>query len=246
VSILEVFKEDQYRIGSLQVIPYDRKRDGLFHEGYIGDLYFRMKGDRFHQTKADKRIGTGVLENLFCGMSDVSYDAIVPYLAARPLLIFGEWVEHEDSPEDFEPAGLMFPVTTIGSANTERSVFVGYTMFRPYWGKPEAEVLGMLGLAYFFVELNVQAVLGVRYDSNSLTARFAGKYGVTDVGWIPKYMVRHGKLVGAVVSALLKEDFEKYVERQLLEAFQNGRVTPDPVPDDSDQDELPLLFPDIP
>jgi len=243
-SILEAFKEDSYQVGPLQVIEYNRHRTELFKDGYLGDLYFRLRGNRF-----SNRGGNGVLEALFCGMDDLSYDKIVSYFAARPLLILGEWQNTvpKGNPfgveEHFEPAGVLFPATTIGNAATEKSVIIGYTFFRPYWGKPEAEVLGMLGLAYFFVELNVQAILGMRYDSNSLTARFVRVYGTKDVGWIPKFMVRNGKLVDAVVSCLLKEDFEAYVERQLLEAFRSEHVQTEAVPE---SEEPLLLFPDIP
>jgi hypothetical protein len=244
-SILEVLRDDCYKIGPLQAIQYDRKRTELFPEGYIGGLYWRMRGNRFNERK-----GSGVLETLFCGMADVSFDAIVPYLAARPLLILGEWKSVVDPDNDdqvkevFEPAGLVFPVLTIGNATTERSVFAGYTMFRPYWGNPYSEVLGMLGLAYFFVELQLEAILGVRYSGNVSSASFVRRYGMRDCGVIPKYMLRDGKLVSGVVSILERPVFERYVEDELVEAYQDGHVQPESVPEV--QPEIPLLFPDIP
>ena len=215
-SILEVLKDDNYKIGPLQAIQYDRKRTALFPEGYIGGLYWRMRGNRFNERK-----GNGVLETLFCGMADVSFDAIVPYLAARPLLVLGEWKGENE--ETFEPAGLVFPVLTIGGAATERSVFAGYTMFRPYWGSPYSEVLGMLGLAYFFVELQLEAILGVRYSGNVSSASFVRRYGMRDCGVIPKYMLRDGKLVSGTVSILERSDFERYVENELVKAYRDSQ-----------------------
>jgi RimJ/RimL family protein N-acetyltransferase len=101
-------------------------------------------------------------------------------------------------------------------------MFAGYVFFRSAWGTPEIEVLGMLGLAYLFSQFRLLAIHGQRYPQNGLTARFMRKYGSKDVGTIPHYMLRDGKLESCTVSTLLQSDFESYVKRQLLSLAGEG------------------------
>ena len=106
----------------------------------------------------------------------------------------------------------------------ERSGFFGYGYFRSIWGRPEAEILGMLGLAYVFMEFDISAIHGLRLPFNSLTAKFTRKFGFVDDGTIPKYMLYNGKLIGAIASTLLIENFERYVEIKLVQLYKDGSL----------------------
>ena len=157
-------------------------------------------------------------------MPDLSHDAITTYLANRPIIILAQWT----SPTTFVEHGFSFPSTLpiIGmQKGPERSGFFGYGYFRSIWGRPEAEILGMLGLTYFFLELDISAIHGLRYESNELTSRFTRKFGFRDNGIIPRYMLRGNKLVGAICSTLMIEDFSSYVERKLLELLKSGELS---------------------
>ena len=214
-SVLLALKEDGYRIGNCQVVLYDRKRVDVF-PAVICPSYATLQRIRPSQSKL------GILPNLFCGMQDLSHDAITTYLANRPVLVLGIWT----SAEEFLECGMAFPSTLPVTGNPtgpERSMFAGYGFFR-LWGQPEAEILGMVGLAYFFNEFQVTAIHGLRYRENGLTARFVGQFGFKDNGFIPRYMMQDGKLVGAVCSTLLIEDFENYVGRKLLELYKGGKL----------------------
>lgn len=206
-SVLHAFKQDGYRIGNFQAIGYLRTNTEVFPEGYLGDLYKQMK------VGLSGKRGDSWLRTLFCGMGDVSYDAIVPYLASRPLCIMGEWVDGK-----FEAAGLIFPTVNLG-AGDQKAAFAGYGFFRKWWGKPETDILAMLGLSFFFVELGLSALHGMRYPDNGLTRNFLEPFGFKDTGRIPRYMLRDGKLVDGVASTLLREDFEAYVEAKLVEEY---------------------------
>lgn len=215
-SILNVLREDNYRVGNCQVILYDRKRIDVFPEGYISQLYQLCKLSGHHNK-------LGILPNLFCGLPDLSHDPITCYLANRPILVPVIWTD----PDRFLSAGLAFPTTVpvLGTRSGQhRSVFMGYGLFRGVWGKPEAEILGMLGLAYFFLEYDTTAIHGLRYADNALTARFTHQFGFKDNGSIPRYLLRDGELVTGVSSTLLIEDFEQYVEKKLVELFQHGEL----------------------
>lgn len=215
-SILEILKRQDYRIGTGQAIMYNPvKRPELFPDGYVGELYASLKGTRFSSRQDNPN---SILETLFCGMPNLSFDAIVPYLATRlPLIVVGMW-----EGKKFHEAGMGFPTTLCGAPlgqGDERACFFGYGMFKSWWGRPETEALSMLALALTFCELNVKSIHGLRYPSNDLTARFTRRFGFRDVACIDDYMLRRGKLVGAVLSTLRREDFEQYVANALTAEF---------------------------
>jgi len=144
-----------------------------------------------------------VLETLFCGMADLSFDSIVAYLSTVALVVMGRW-----EGEQFKVAGICFPTTRIGSGD-QKACFAGYGFTREWWGTDEQELLAALGISVLFVEGDVLAIHGIRYETNSLTAKFMARFGFKDVGTIPMYFLRRGKLVGAVVSTLSREKFEE-------------------------------------
>jgi hypothetical protein len=222
-GILQAFQQDQYRLGNLQAIGYLRTRSDVFPPGFLGTLYHRM------QTGLSGKRGDSWLRMLFCGMADVSFDAIVPYLASRPLCILGEW-----RGAVFAPAGLIFPTVQLGLGD-QKAAFAGYGFFREWWGTEEQKTLALLGIAFFFVELGLVALHGMRYAENSLTRNFLAGFGFKETGRIPRYMLRNGKLVDGVASSLLREDFEAYVERQVVEEYERGRSEPG----NAGQDEPP-------
>lgn len=205
LGLIKAFKDDHYRIGNLQAIEYHRTNTSVFKPGFLGDLYFMLKGNRY-----SKRSGDGILEVLFCGMKDLSYDAIVSYLASRPLICLGVWGEDNS----FELAGFCFPTTIIGEGD-QKAAFAGYGFLPKFWGTEEQEVLAALGIAVLFSELALLSLHGIRYSGNDLTAKFMERFGFRDVGTIPHYMMRRGKLVEGVVSTLSRDRFEEALAEML-------------------------------
>jgi hypothetical protein len=132
----------------------------------------------------------------------------------------GEWQEDET----FKEMGFAFPVVMCGKQAPEMSAFCGYGFFRSAWGTPELPVAAMLGLAYLFQEFNIKAIHGTRFEDNTLTAKFVEQFGFKQVGRIPDYQLKDGKLVPAIVSTLLREDFERYVEEFLVSYFKQPEV----------------------
>jgi RimJ/RimL family protein N-acetyltransferase len=212
---LNALKEDSYRMGNLQAVRYNRHNTEMFHEGFLGELYFLAKASR-------RRTGPGILDTLFGGNPESSFDSIVSYLANRPLVIIGEWKE-----EGFVPAGFGFVVVFCGAEQAERAAFCGYGLFKDYWGKEEGRILLMLGMAMIFNEFNLKAVHGTRFEDNLLTAKFTSQFGFEEVGRIPDYQLKDGKLVPAVVTSLSRARFEKYVEEFLVAQY---RVAAPPQP----------------
>lgn len=208
-SLLTIFKEDGYRIGRCQVLLYDRKRVDVFPPPYLTKLYNLCKS-------SSRRSPLGILPNLFCGMSDLSHDALTSYLAGLPVVLLVVW----DDDNTFTEAGFAFPVILRGKA-PEKMAFCAYGFFQKYWGSAESKILMMLGLAFIFQEFDLKAIHGIRYVENRLTARFCGQFGFREVGRIPCYMQQDEKMVTGVVSSLLREEFELVAARKLVELYES-------------------------
>lgn len=215
-SILDVFATDNYRLGDVQVIPYDRKRVDVFGTNHLHWLYGKCLESRPSSP-------WGVLPEAFCGLTDLSADAICSYLANKQVVLLCV----HTSPTEFTPAGFCW-VTEIIKSPSASSAFAAFTFFRNWWRTPESIVLGMLGIAYLFRHYSLTAVLGQRYAGNAVAARFMRQYGARDCGTVPYLLRTHdGRLESCTVSVLRRTDFEQYCIRQLLtlagEGIQNGQ-----------------------
>lgn len=214
MNLLEAIKLDNYKIGPCQAIIYNRKETAIFKEGFLGELYWMFRGERY-----STRDGYGILNALFCGMQDLSFDSIVAYLSTRPLCILGVWEEDE-----FKVAGICFPAVTIGAGDgNPKAAFAGYGYVRWAWGHEHLETLTLLGIAILFQELDILSLHGMRYASNDLTAKLMGKFGFKDVGTIPNYMMRGKELVAGTVSTLSRETFEENVGQRMLAAYEKNQ-----------------------
>lgn len=200
-------------MGNCCVRVYDRRQPEFWGVHFLESLY-------------DQCASSNVLFDLFCGMIDLSSDAICSYLHTRsPLLVM--CVDSEDPQHDrntvFTTAGFAFPTINIGgfpildprtnaAVKSESAMVLGYGYLKPWWGTKESVMLGMLTLAYFFENHNLTAVHGQSYPWNGLTAKFTSQFGVKPTGTLPRFLqTAEGKLVDCNLSTLLREDFEEYV-----------------------------------
>lgn len=210
-SILEVFKTDNWRMGDVSVVEYDRKRGDVFGDHYLFYLYQQC-------LKSRPNVKGGILPDLFCGFADISADAVCAYLANKPVILLCV----HTSPTEFTPAGFAWPTELIKSP-LANSAFCAFTLFKPYWGTPESTVLGMLGIAYLFTKYSLRTIMGQRLESNVLAGRWMRTFGASDVGTIPDLLrTPDGGLAGCTVSALARTDFEVYCAKQILTLAGEG------------------------
>lgn len=214
MTSLESIQASDYRIGGCQAIVYDPAKGDIFEDGFIGRFYSLCRRGRHGDTPA-------VLHACFGGNPPATFNAIVPCLAARPFIVVGEWREGV-----FHPAGIAFIQIVCGTAQTERAAFVGYLFLREFWGSEQIDTLMMLGLTILFQNYGLVAIHGTRYLDNTLTARFVARFGFRQVGEIPFYQLRGEKLVPAVVTTLLRSDFE-VLAGKWLEEMRKPAVTPE-------------------
>ena len=201
-----------YRWGDCQAILYDPVRESVFPPPYLLTLY--------NLCRASGRAKLGILEPLFCGMRDLSQEAICAYLHAQKLVILGEWrqEEREDGSKIafFAPLGFCF-LTVLTRGKTTSSGFGAYAFFQEAWRSPQQWVLTGLGISYLLQEFGLVTLNGIRYADNKLTARWMQKFGFQDVGTLPNYMIRPstGELTDATVSTLARAEFESRLSEAL-------------------------------
>lgn len=196
MTALADLQAQDYRLGDCQAIRYDRTRADLFSDGYLGRLYFLLK-------ECGRHGGDGILTAMFGGNPPSAFDAIIPFLAARPLIVLGTWKGGQ-----FTEAGLCYPILYCGTQQTEMAAFCGFGFLPPVWGSDELCTLGILGLAMLYQELNLVAIHGTRFPANMLAARFMEQFGFHTVGELPHYQLQEGKLVPAVIATCSRETFE--------------------------------------
>lgn len=213
-STLSPFQSMGWRMGSVFVRTYDRKDTAVFGTNFLHYLY--------EQTALS---GSHVLQSAFCGMRDLTSDAICAYLHTRsPLLLMCMDDENESMP--FHILGYSYPTVHFGvKGETERSMLLGYCYLRQAWGTPEATVAGMLAAAYMFLTYDLVAIHGQSYTWNQLTHRFAAQYGAHETGLLPRTLPKSGSdgsLSDCTWSTVLREDFEKYASEQLQTINENA------------------------
>jgi RimJ/RimL family protein N-acetyltransferase len=209
-SIADIAAVD-FSLGNCQAIQYSPAVPAtahLFSDDYLSSIYAHLKSSL-------------TLERTFCGMQNLSHDAIVSYLASKPVIALVEWNPDHTR---FRTLRFSFIVAWIGvppPAVGPRSAFGAYSLFPDAWGTPEAEVLAMLGLARIFHTYSLQSLYGQRYIKNALTAKFMRRFGFNDLVTLPDFILHRNDngssvdLGECVVSRLTRADFEKYAAEQL-------------------------------
>lgn len=203
--------EDGFHLGSCQALLYDPKNTEVFEDGFLGRFYYMCREYRGGST--------ALLDRVFSGNPSSTFDGIVRFLAQQPLVFVGIW---EGS--TFHPAGCAFLQVLCGITAPERAAFCGYLFLPRFWGTVEIETLMVLGLAKLFAHFELKAIHGIRYEDNILTKKFTERFGFKLDGVIPAYQLKNGKLVPGVVSTLLREDFEHYVENFLVRELRKARA----------------------
>ena len=203
MTALDTIREADYRIGNCAARRYDRN-SGEWPENYLAHLYDLC-------LKSGRRDPRSFIYSVFGGNPPSHFDSIVPFFASVRPIILGVY-----DGEKFQEAGITFPIIFCGSAQAEAAAFCGFGFFAWSLGSPELDTLSILGLAMLFQELKLVAIHGTRFIENTLAARFTERFGFRDIGTLPHYHLKDGKLVPTVISTLSREDFEKIAERVVV------------------------------
>jgi len=232
---IQYFHDLDFRWGDVQALKYDPSNPA-FTQPFLYRLWDR--------TRLSGRSKLGSLPALFCGMTNLSADAICSYLSQRPICVVGEWRKHTflTAPEPemvdqpyFHELGFCLPATITTTASTpdnpQNSCMAGYAMFRDAWGTPTQTVCAYLGLAWLFHTFQLAAIHGQRYTDNIHTARFMAKFGFKDCGTAPYMLLKEqgGPLVPMTLSVLLRSEFIALTREVLNNAHEestDGRDAP--------------------
>lgn len=249
VDVLGALNADHYTLTGCSILPYDCRDSSTFGRHLLPQLYDLCLASRPNHP-------SGILPETFCGMLNLSADAICSYLATRPLLLLT--AQHIPNREDVSDryrlldgpfiAGFSFITAFIGTPVAgapnlppsgpqpigPRSAVGACCFFRPYWGAQSAKTLLMLTLAYWFNTYHLSSIHAQRYTRNHLIASFLAPFGFKDTGTVPEFLAdRDGSepsspiaLSSCTVSTLTRSDLVSYIERQLPALLLSPNTSP--------------------
>lgn len=220
-DLFKLFADTGYRFGACSIRVYNRHETAVYGANFLHKLYDMCLDAAPSRTY-------GILPELFCGFTDLSFDAVAAYLHSRsPLLLMCVDAESDAdypaNPNSFDVIGFSFPTLWSGPAMNStipdcgRVMFMGYMFGRPWWRTPESVVCMMLNAIYYFHQFNLLNLQGQSFPWNHLTRKFLAQFGTKTIGVIPKFLFDGKRMVDSVQSVITREDFEEYVQRALGE-----------------------------
>lgn len=174
-----------YQTSDLAVCPY-MPGTPIYQDGMLPYLYTRTKYE-------------GKIPYVFCG-DELNMDGFVTFFEKRKTLQILVKVQNSE----IIPLGYCWVDNPVG-VDGARSALCGFCFFKD--AKQYSRSLGHLGLAYWFIDLRIDTVHGILLESNIPAKNYAFKLGFTEWGVVPDRHYHNGKLEGARVMLLRKNDF---------------------------------------
>jgi RimJ/RimL family protein N-acetyltransferase len=182
-----------YQTKDLAVVPY-MPGTPVYRDGTLSHLYYRTRDE-------------GKLAVTFCG-DVMNHDQFIAFFEKRKTAQILCEVEGD---KNLKPVGYSWADLPRG-VDGARAAMCAFCFFNGASERHSARDLGRLGLAYWFIDLQIDVLHGVMLESNIPGRNFAAKLGFTEAGVIPEYHYHESELVGARVMILRKRDFIPFFE----------------------------------
>lgn len=176
-----------YQTQELGVFPY-MPGVPVYRDGMLPYLYTK--------TREENKITT-----VFCG-DDLNMDSFIDFFVKRRTMQVLGRIEGEI----IKPVGYSWLDNPVGWDGA-RSALCGFAFFDEAGKTEDARDLGRLGLAYWMIAMKVDVVHGIMLESNIAGRNYAQKLGFREVAMVPKRHFHNGKLEGARVMMIEKNDF---------------------------------------
>jgi RimJ/RimL family protein N-acetyltransferase len=188
-----------YGTPELQLVPY-MEGTPVYKDGLLSTLYYNTRDE-------------GKLAAVFCG-DVMNHDQFVAFFEKRKTLQILCEVSEDKTLNTVGYSWVDLPRGVDGA----KAVMCGFCFFKGASKRTSARDLGRLGLAYWFMDLQVDVVHGVMLESNIPGRNYAAALGFREVAIVPKYHFHEGQLVSARVMMIEKNDFlpgfEDWIESQ--------------------------------
>jgi hypothetical protein len=177
-----------YGTPSLQLCPY-MEGTPVYKDGVLSTLYYNTRDE-------------GKLQATFCG-DVMGHDQFVAYFQKRKTMQCLCEVREDSTLNIVGYSWVDMPRGVDGA----RAVMCGFCFFKGASRRESARDLGRLGLAYWFLDMQIDVVHGVMLESNLRGWNYARRLGFRQVAVVPKYHYADGELVSARVAMIEKDEF---------------------------------------
>jgi hypothetical protein len=174
-----------YGTASLQVVPYAPFAP-VYLDNTLPHLYARTKEE-------------GNLSQVFMD-DEFNLGKFVVFFEKRAMQCLCRVVEDKR----LIPLGYTWVESPFGVDGC-RGALIGFCFFRD--AVKESRDLGRLGLAYHFIDLQIDILHGAILEDNTPALNYAKRLGFKPVAFVPKWRYVGGKMVGVHVVQLEKNDF---------------------------------------
>lgn len=188
-----------YGTDKVQLVPY-MPGTPVYRDGVMSTLYYQTRDE-------------GKLAATFCG-DVMNHDHFVAFFQKLKTLQCLCEVNENGKLDIVGYSWVDLPRGVDGA----RAVMCGFCFFKSAGRRESARDLGRLGLAYWFLDMQIDVVHGVMLESNLRGWNYARRLGFKQVAIVPKYHYADGELVSARVAMVEKAEFvpqfEEWFEAQ--------------------------------
>lgn len=192
-----------YGTKTLQIVPY-MPGTPVYLDSMMPHLYFSLKKE-------------GKIAATFCG-EDKNLDEFISYFhrikTAQILCRVKEDLK-------LDPVGISW-VDLPRGVDGARACQCGMAFFGAVTRTPDAQMLGWLGLAYWFEDMMIDVLHGVQLKSNVAARNFALKLGFIEVAEVPYWHYVDDKLEAARVMMLERAKFERLFDVETKQKAVEG------------------------
>lgn len=165
-----------YGTKNLQVVPL-MPGTPVYKDGTLSTLYYRTKEE-------------GNLEVAF-HESDMTHDRFIAFFELLKTL---QVLCQVSDNKDLKPVGYSWVSNPVG-VDGARAAVAGFCFFGDAARTKVARDLGMLGIAYWMIDLKIDVLHGVILESNFAAKNYAQKLGFVETAVVPKWRYVGGELV---------------------------------------------------
>lgn len=140
-----------------------------------------------------------IFEMFFHDYPDMTFGQFVAVLSRPDESV--EFVCEVDEAGNIVKAAAIAMLTQITKTATLNKAIGNFLLFRDYWNHHDSDEIGEVILRRWFVDMQLDVIVGVTPKANVAAIRFIRRVGFEQVGEIPRFCSYKGEVVPGVVSA---------------------------------------------
>ena len=159
----------------------------------------------------------GIFEMFFHDHPDMTFGQFVQVLSNPAEMV--EFVCEVDADGNVQKAAAITMLTQITKTDVLRRAVGNFLLFRDYWNHKDSDEIAQVILKHWFVEVQLDVIVGVTPKANRAAVQFIHRAGFTSIGEIPLFTSYKGSLSPGVVST---QTFKEWDARRSETVAANG------------------------